>query len=398
MSSELVSIFLDALKECAPERLVANILEPRDGNSGFAVPIARFNEKVASPSRLWLFGAGKAAPRMVSGVLDKLGSAPRGQIAGGVVIAPEGLEAPKLGAVLLVRGSHPKPNLKSSVATEALLENAARLSPRDHVIFVLSGGASALLEKPAPGVSLDEIAEKAERMMAEGRPIEEINAERKRLSSVKGGKLAAAFPCPVTVFVLSDVAQEPFQNVGSGPLYSQGGPRHVLVADRTTLAEAAGRAAARTAAAPLVIEPGACDGEVSALARDYAARVRAGFKGTLIRTGEPVVRASGSMGRGGRSQHLAIFLARELAGVPGWRFLAAGSDGIDGSSSAAGAVVDGQTWERAAPLDGPGRMAEFDTAGLHEQLGTAIVTGQTGCNLQDLHVLTASAIAPRGRV
>jgi hydroxypyruvate reductase len=314
------------------------------------------------------------------------------------VIAPEALEAPKLGAVVLVRGSHPKPNKKSLVATEALLEAAGRLSPRDHAIFVLSGGASALLEDPAPGVSLDQIAETADRMMSEARPIEEINAERKRLSAVKGGKLADRFACPVTVFVLSDVALEPFKNVGSGPLYKEGGPRHVLVADRTTLAEAAARAADKSAPGPLTIEPGACDVEVTELARDYAARVRGGFKGTLIRTGEPVVRARGAMGMGGRSQHLALLLARELAGVPGWKFLAAGSDGIDGASRAAGAVVDGETWARAERLDGAGRLAAFDTAGLHEKLGTAIVTGQTGCNLQDLHVLTATGIAPRGRV
>ncbi|MBI2604934.1 MAG: DUF4147 domain-containing protein [Deltaproteobacteria bacterium] len=389
--NKLTSIFLDALKACDPERLVGEAL------SG------------SPPERVFVFGAGKAALGMAAGAIRA-----RGEAAGGAIIVPsaiikaaqEGL-APHAGhfreceraGIRVLEGSHPYPDEKSVAATETLLKEAEKRTPADRAIFVLSGGASALLCKPIAGVTVKEEADLLEWMYENGETIQDINRKRTELSDVKGGKLARFFKCPVTVLVLSDVNGNDLTTIGSGPLYPSD-HKHVIVGDGLRLAREAKAIAdiQKFEYRELIETPVA--GDVVKLAHDYAKRVREHGNGQnggeilLIRFGEPTVHmtnkaASARNMRGGRNQHLALLLARALAGVQGWSFLAAGSDGIDGSSDAAGAVVDGTTWKAAEHAGlGPAKaLHEFNSHHVFDGLKAQVRTGPTGNNLQDLHLL-----------
>ncbi|MBI3543274.1 MAG: DUF4147 domain-containing protein [Deltaproteobacteria bacterium] len=271
----------------------------------------------------------------------------------------------------------------------------------------------------------------ARELMAAGAPIAELNTVRKHLSKVKGGQLAAAFSCGVTALVLSDVVGDAFDVVGSGPLApdpttlddaaailerrlspatselaraalvetaKSTGVRHVLVAGPALARDAAAEVArARLVGVSVAVDPTPVEGEVSALAAAYAARLwgTEARPGLTVAVGEPVVRtpAGARTGIGGRSLQLALELARLGRAKGGWAFLAAGTDGRDGSSKAAGALVDGTSWERigAAGLDGERSLAEFNAEPALEAAGCLVVTGPTGNNLQDLHLLFVGA-------
>lgn len=402
--NKLISIFLDALKACAPERLVAAALGGE------------------SPERVFVFGAGKAALGMAVGVVRA-----RSEIAAGAIIVSSTiLETARKGfaphadhlreceraGIRVLEGSHPYPGEKSVAATESLLKEAAKCGPTDQAIFVLSGGASALLCEPITGVTVKEKADLLEWMYENGETIQDINRKRTELSDVKGGKLARYFKCPVKALVLSDVNGNDLATIGSGPLYTQ--PKaaredhenieHHIIGDGLRLARAAAEFARQRGFenVDLVETPIASD--VVKLAHEYAAIVRKRRKenqtGLLVRFGEPIVHMTNKAAsvrnvRGGRNQHLALLLAQALAGVEGWSFLAAGSDGIDGSSDAAGAVVGGATWKTAenAGLNPTKAIHEFDSHRIFNLLNCQVRTGLTGNNLQDLHLLaTHSAV------
>lgn len=392
--NKLLSIFLDALKACAPERLVAAAL------SG------------SPPERIFVFGAGKAALGMAVGVIRA-----RDQIAGGaVIVSSTMMEAARKGlaphadhlreceraGIRVIEGSHPYPDEKSVAATESLLKEAEKCASADRVIFVLSGGASALLCKPIAGVTAKEEADLLAWMYENGETIQDINVKRAELSDVKGGKLARYFKCPVKVLVLSDVNGNDLATIGSGPFHApaQAGANvaHQIVGDGSAFARAAHSAALRLGFenVELVETPVASD--VVKVAHEYAGIIRKRLtekhQWLLVRYGEPTVymtskAASSPNVRGGRSQHLALLLARELAGVPRWSFLAAGSDGVDGGSEAAGAMVDGATWNAAeeAGLNPAKAIHEFDSHRIFNSLNCQVRTGPTGNNLQDLHLL-----------
>ncbi len=423
----LEQVFRTTLERCSPDWLVSNRLEPRDANRGFAIPTARFDVKLAAPGHLWVFGAGKAALRMAQGALEKLGA----QIRGGVIIIPDRVayNGDNLGPIEVLRGTHPFPSEKSVAATRKLLEVAARCAPDDHALFLLSGGASALLAQPNPGVTLEQKVVVSQALMDAGASITELNTVRKHLSQVKGGRLAAHFKCGLTVLVLSDVAGNSLATIGSGPFVADGSTcadamrilesrlsepdlgggasaisqglretpktlrpiRHVLLADGHEMARVAARVARELKLMNVSLNEAPVEAGALGLAADYAATV-ADRRGPLllVRFGEPVLRITRSAaGRGGRSQHLALALAEHLRGIPGWSFLAAGTDGIDGNSDAAGALVDGDTCKRAelAGVSVAQALARFDSYRALLAAGALLRTGPTGNNLQDLHLL-----------
>lgn len=401
----LSAIFLEALNACSAENLVLSKI----------VSLAENESR-----KIWVFGAGKAAAGMARGVLKKFGS----RINGGAIILVEGIEPEltALGPIAVLRGSHPRPDQKSVDATEALLRHIALCQPGDHAFFVLSGGASSLLCRPCNGLSVQTKAELADALMACGAPIAEINTVRKHLSMVKGGQLGSLFKCTVHVLVLSDVAGDSIETIGSGPLAFDSTTRadaeailknrlkrtvdamietpktvsstieHTVVGNGLMLAQTAAKTASKHGVGKIICESLPIEGEVRQVAQSYAQFVKDNQRDApllLVRFGEPTVSMSSPVGKGGRNQHLALMLARELKGVGGWQFLAAGSDGIDGNTSSAGAIVDGQTWTLAlnAGIDAESHLSRFDSHAVHKSLKSLINTGSTGNNLQDLHLL-----------
>lgn len=359
-------------------------------------------------SGVHLLAVGKSAGRTAIGLRSALGA----RLESALVIVPPGAPAPGPQArrVRVLRAEHPVPSAGSAAAGAAALEFARRAGPDDLLIVAVSGGASALMVAPVPGISVDRLAEVNRRLLSSGAAIEEMNAIRGALSRIKNGRLARATKAKLLTLVLSDVGGD-IAYVGSGPtlarnhapdpkLLEQVAPglptappvrsrRHpsTLLADPAHLVAAA--TAALTAAGFRVVH--AAD---RADSPTVASRLRqlAGVSKSLppgsawIEACEPVLRVPKHAGVGGRNTHLGLGLAAELS--VGTAALVAGSDGIDGSASVAGVAIDHRSAERmgAARQDA---LKRFDSGSvvMASRAVTAIAPGPTGVNLRDLHIV-----------
>ncbi|HUX67977.1 MAG TPA: DUF4147 domain-containing protein [Terriglobales bacterium] len=377
---------------------------------------------------------GKAAPGMLSAWLAAApGRGARPDAVEAWLSAPAGAPAaarPAGARIHAFVGGHPEPNPASLAAGAAMLAAVHRLaaSPEPALLVALvSGGGSALVEVPLEN-GLVEAQSLHRALVASGAPIAEINLIRKRRSAFKGGRLAAAAAGPQVdqvTWILSDVAGDDWAAVASGPTFPDastaadyqaawrrwlphlpfapapqppqpGDPAfarsawHCLAANRDATALFADLAAA-AGYAPVVVATDADEAEEPIAAQHLAARWRAlraaHLRPALIAGGEVRVRLPARHGRGGRNQLLALRLATLLAGHD-FVFLSAGTDGVDGSSHAAGALVDGGTLARAraAGLDPARHLADFDPDPLLAATGDLVVTGPTGNNLRDLRL------------
>ncbi len=327
---------------------------------------------------------GKAAAAMMLGALDALG--PR--LGRGLVIAPDGdLPAELTGhpAMQCLTAGHPLPDERSLAAGRQALEFATATEPGTTVLLLVSGGASALVEVPAPGVTLAELRELGARAQSEGMDIETLNAKRSALSQIKGGRLPGRFrDCDVQGLMISDVPRDDPAVVGSG-LVSAPGCRVTLVGCLDDALEAVVRAA-RSKGLGVARPAGRLSGEAETAARQICHELAIGTDELLICGGETVVRLPEKPGRGGRCQHLALAAARCIAGHPEFMLLAAGSDGRDGASEDAGAIVDGDTLKRAidAGFDPAECLAAANSGALLEAAGDLVYTGATGTNVGDI--------------
>jgi glycerate 2-kinase len=381
-------------------------------------------------------GAGKAAVAMAAAAGAAAGSA----LAGGLVIAPYGATAAALGSIVLRHGAHPVPDAAGARASEALLALVRSCDRATLVVVVLSGGGSALLVAPGDGIPLADKQAVTRALLAAGAEIGALNAVRKHCSRVKGGGLARAAmrAAGCWTLALSDVAGDDLATIASGP--AVGDPstfadalealeRHGVrppasVAERlrrgadgalpetakpgdpalarTRAAVVGGNADAVAAAAAeaarrgyaVTVEPQPLAGDAAAAGERLAAVLRV-LPGAgpvaLVAGGETTVRARPG-GIGGRSQHLAVAAAVALAGTDAV-LLAAGTDGIDGPTDAAGGCVDGGTAARAraATLDPRAVLEATDGNRLLAATGDLLVTGPTGTNVADVVV----ALRPR---
>jgi hydroxypyruvate reductase len=344
------------------------------------------------PQPISAFAAGKAAASMMQGARDALG----GSLARGLVVAPDGAIPATLRAdagLQCLESGHPRPDARSLAAGDALMDFAQRTPAGGTVLLLVSGGASALVEVPAPGVGLPELAALFDRSLTEGFDIERLNRERIALSRIKGGRLPGLFAgCRVEALVISDVPRDDPAVLASGLVAAPGvTPR--LVGSIGDAMDAALRAAA---ARGLVAAQGGMrlEGDAEAAARRVSHELAIGGADLVVHGGETVVRLPQRAGRGGRCQHFAVAAARAIAGHDDYLILAAGTDGRDGASEDAGAIVDGATCERAldAGLDPAEALAAADTGRLLEATGDLIHTGPTGTNVGDL--VLALRVAP----
>jgi hydroxypyruvate reductase len=340
------------------------------------------------------FAVGKAAASMMLGACDALGD----RLQRGLVVVPQGAipaELARLPGIRCLEAGHPHPDERSLAAGEALVAFAAATPLRSRVLLLVSGGASALLEVPAPGVGLPELRALFERSLSERMDIETLNRERAALSRVKGGKLPALFAgSSIEAYMISDVPRDDPAVLASGLLAAPGlVPR--LVGSLDDALDAIARAALARGLRPLCATARLA-GDAEDAARRICHELAVGTADLLIHGGETVVRLPARPGRGGRCQHLAAAAARCIAGHPDYLLLAAGTDGRDGLSDDAGAIVDGATEERAldAGLELAAALAAADTGALLEETGDLIHTGPTGTNVGDIVLALRSPPPP----
>jgi hydroxypyruvate reductase len=376
--------------------------------------------------RTIVVGAGKAAASMAA-ALEALWHGP----VGGLVVTRYGHTSP-CAHIEVVEASHPVPDAAGMAAAARVLERVRGLGSNDLVIALISGGASALLSLPAPGISLADKQAINKALLRSGAAISEMNCVRKHLSAIKGGQLArAAAPARIVTLVISDVPGDDPAVIGSGPTVADptthGEAKAILekygiavppaILDRLTgtfdetpkpgdpcfansdlaiivtpmQALQAAAKAAETHGFRTTILGDALEGEARELAAEHAelARQQIG-KGpvALLSGGETTVTVSGT-GRGGRNVEYLLGLAIALGGASGIWAIACDTDGIDGTEDNAGAIIAPDTLERAAALGlrPTDYLTNNDAYGFFEQLGDLVFAGPTLTNVNDFRAI-----------
>jgi glycerate 2-kinase len=388
---------------------------------------------------LWLVALGKAAIPMARAAREVLGS----RLAGGLVISPQALIlGPPLEAV---QGEHPQPGPGSLRAGGALVRLCSSLGAGDVLLVLLSGGGSSLAVHPREGIMLEDYQVMNQLLLEAPLSICQVNAVRKALDRLKGGGLArAAYPAQVVQLVISDVVGDDLGTIASGPFIAtpptfaeawsilqeagledrvpssvarwlkararEGAHKNcndaekaasvasfIIGSNRSALL--AGRLFLQERGFPGLVLSSCMEGELGALVRFHAQVLQEALTGdqpiappcAILSGGESFLRVTGS-GKGGRNQEFALRFALEMAVHPDtWALLSAGTDGVDGNSPAAGAIVLGGDMERArrSGFDPEGFRRESDSYGFFAKTAGVLQTGPTGTNVADVRVMLA---------
>jgi len=324
----------------------------------------------------YLIATGKAAVGMAEAVVARRGD----PIAGFVVT--KGVPSTSLAeGIEIVSGGHPIPTEASLIAGEKLVRFCQNIPRGSQVLFLLSGGSSALVEQLADGLPLSEFQSQTQARMRSGQTISELNQFRKSVSQIKGGKLAQFLGgCDVHVLVLSDVPCDDLSVIGSGPLYPH--HPHTIVANQDYATKFL-TSALESLGLGVVLGP-SLTGDLSDVAERYAALVRNIPKGTaLVGTGESTITITGN-GTGGRCQHFALQAAIDLENTHGLTVLAGSTDGTDGPTDYAGAIINGRTLQDARDLNALAYLDNFDSNAFLAHANALIVSGATQSNIYDV--------------
>ena len=348
-----------------------------------------------------LIAVGKAASAMTLGALDEL----RSHVASALVITKDGHVDPELwrdSKVTILETAHPVPDARSLAAGATLIELLRALPPDLYPIFLVSGGSSSLVESLRPGVSLADLRALNQRGLSAGWDIVRLNRERGALSMLKGGGVGRLLGRAALALFLSDVPDDDPRVIGSGLLGPGAEPDRIERAIVANLPLGMRAAIEAGAARGLNLELRArrFDGDVAAVAAEFVAALRETDANGLVWGGESAVTLPARHGRGGRNTHLALAAARLLRAGEPLTILAAGTDGTDGPTDDAGAIVDAGTVERAelAGCDVARAFREFDSGLALEMSEDLVHTGPTGTNVGDLLIgIKGSATSLRGR-
>ncbi|MDQ2094040.1 glycerate kinase type-2 family protein [Rhodalgimonas zhirmunskyi] len=411
--SLLEEMFAAAVKAAEPGAAMAGVLPERPRG------------------RVVVVGAGKGVAQMAAAFETAWGAPVEG-----IVVTRYGFGAPTR-YVQVLEAAHPVPDEAGVRAGEALLEAVSGLGEDDLVVALVCGGGSALLAAPSAGLTLADEVELNEALLASGAPIGAMNAIRKQLSRVKGGRLAAAaFPAKVVSLIVSDVPGDDPAQVASGPTvpdkvgraealaavaaYGIALPERIraalelaeappapddpvfarnevhVIASAAKSLEAAAEVARGGGYTPVILSD-AIEGEAREVAKVHAAIAReVRHRGrpfaapvAILSGGETSVTLRTKGGRGGRNSEFLLSLAQGIEGLEHVAAMAADTDGIDGSEDNAGAFADGSTAARmrAAGIDPGAALAGHDAWGAFAAVGELFVPGPTGTNVNDLRVM-----------
>jgi len=426
-------IFWTGVKSVLPDKLIKNHVFIRNSTlfiSSFSFPLDSIN-------RIFVIGAGKASALMASEVENILGD----RITGGHLVVKYG-HACDLKRIQVTEAGHPVPDHNGYLGTLKILEIADSANDKDLIICLISGGGSALLVDFPEGATLKDLLATNELLLKSGLNIKEINTVRKHLSKVKGGQLAkAAYPATVVSLILSDVIGDPLDVVASGPtvpdpstfqdsiailkkfklLYKiplsilnylrkgiegvvpetpkPGDPVFVstqnsIIGNNKIALQAAYHKAIEFGLNPFIVSD-ELEGQVSEIAEQLVEAVKRFQNNMEIKKpccilfgGESTLVVDGP-GKGGRNQHLALAVASKINHLHGLTFLLAGTDGNDGPTSVAGAIVSNKTMDQGAALGihAEKYLNEFDSFHFFKNVGGHIVTGPTMTNVMDLMII-----------
>ena len=412
------AILMAALAAADPTAAVEKVLRARDDLDRY--------------EHIFVVGAGKAGGTMARAVEQFLGD----RISLGCVNVKDG-DTAKTQFIELRHCGHPFPDERGLSAAKRVVEICGEAGEKDLVICLLSGGASALTPYPAPPITLAEKQETTRLLLESGASIHEINAVRKHISAIKGGQLARiAAPAHVLSLILSDVVGDDLDTIGSGPTAPDASTfqsafailgkyrlrervparvrerlrngatetpkpadplfdnvENVIVGSNQKSLESAARAAKDLGYRTMILSS-SIEGETRDVGRMHAAiarQIRTHGQpmrppACVISGGETTVTMSGGTGKGGRNQEFALAAAIDAAGLEDVLILSAGTDGSDGPTDAAGALADGTTVARAK-MSASDALQHHDAYPFFEEAGDLVITGSTGTNVMDLHLI-----------
>ena len=417
---QALDIFQAALRAAGPAEAIARHVRVEDGH----LSAGRKTYSLDHYRRIMVVGGGKATAAMAQAIEKLLGD----RISGGLVNVKYGHTA-KLRRIEINQCAHPVPDASGVAGAERIAAMAGDARKDDLVLCLISGGASSLLPLPVTGVTLLAKQTLTQRLLKAGANIHQMNAVRKHLSGIKGGRLAEiAYPATVLTLILSDVIGDDPSTIGSGPtapdptsvadaqaildqfeiktrLPLQETPKpgdalfrrvqNLIVGSNRLAIDAAAAKASELGLTPLVLSS-SIEGETRDIASMHAAIAReivatgqpAKAPVCLISGGETTVTVRGQ-GKGGRNQEFVLAAALALNGLPHVTVLSGGTDGTDGPTEAAGAMADGLTLTRARVLDlaAAEYLANNDSYHFFELLGDLVITGPTNTNVMDLRLM-----------
>lgn len=407
-----LAIFRAAVRAADPRQAV--LAHVRIAGPALVVGNRRF--RLADFDRIRVIGAGKASARMAQALERLLGR----RVSDGWVNVPDG-NTIRLRRIVLHEAGHPIPDRRGVEGARRIAQIARDSGRGDLLICAISGGASALMPLPAPGVTLAGKKEITRRLLASGANIHEINTVRKHMSAIKGGHLAAlAHPAMVIALILSDVIGNDLSAIGSGPTapdpttcadaaevlgrYGIPSPRltetpkrpaavqNLIVGSNRQSIDTAAKKARELGYRPIVLST-TIDGETREIARMHAALAREAIargyrRMCFLSGGETTVTIRGK-GFGGRNQEFVLAATMALNKTSGVTIFSAGTDGIDGPTDAAGAVADSSTLLRACAMKLDPRLFLDNNDSYHffERVGGLVKIGPTGTNVMDVRIL-----------
>ena len=353
---------------------------------------------------------GKAAPAMMRGALYALGD----KLQSALIITRDGYADPLFinhAQIVQIESAHPVPDARSLAAGQQLLDFIQQQPQHLPLLFLISGGASSLVEVLHSGVTLNDLQRLNQWLLGSDMDIKQMNLLRRGLSKIKGGGLGCQLQGRTAqVLLVSDVPEDDPEIIGSGLLYTSSSSgvvqelpvwlatlwqsptawecpfisHHVIANSKQAVA--AGAAQALSLGYTVNSDYPLLQGNAEQQGKLFAQRLIQGLPGVYVMGGETTMKLPESPGRGGRNQHLALVAAREIAGNDQVFVLAAGTDGSDGPGDDAGALVDGHTWQNALQqgLDPQQALRKADSGSILEATGDLLATGPTGTNVMDL--------------
>jgi len=441
---DALAVFRAAVRAVDPARAVRKQVK----REGERLRVAKRTYDLSTFQGIYVVGAGKASAAMAQAVEEILG----GRITAGIINVKTGHDRP-LERIRVVEAGHPVPDEAGRRGAEEIVDLLGRAGEKDLVLFLLSGGGSALLPYPLPGLSLEDKKKMTTVLLEAGAAIGEINALRKHVSAVKGGRLArAAAPAAQVSLILSDVVGDPLDSIASGPTVPDrttfadclnilekydikkkmpqavvdllekgtrgeveetpkagdpafGRAQHLIVGSNLQAVLAAEKKARILGYNTLILST-FIEGETREVAKVHAAVAREVLStghpvrppACILSGGETTVTIRGK-GKGGRNQEFALAAAIKIDGLEGVVVLSCGTDGTDGPTDAAGAVVDGATVHRARSLglDPEAFLRNNDSYAFFKELGDLVVTGPTFTNVMDVRLVMVGRKQSRPR-
>lgn len=376
---ELEKIYFKALNKVKAKTIIKDNVSIKDN----ILRIVNENIDLNKIKNLYIFSVGKAGFSMARECEEIL----KDKIKGGLAVSTS---KGKLKYIKHFKSTHPLVSKKSIKAGNLLLDEVSKLNENDYFIFLLSGGASAMIEKPIEGLSLDDFSKISKALLSSGIDIKALNSVRKSISQIKGGKLANSIKAQGSVLVLSDVIEDDLNTIGSAPMNNGKFKHYIIGNNKIALKEAKKYINKKVDKVKIITtsldknSPNASS-YISKIIKEYDKK----YENFCLLFGGETTTIVEANGKGGRNQELALRLLIDNKFNKNISILISGSDGIDGNSDANGAFIDFEVFEKIKTLnlDANEYLKNCDSNSFFKKLSYDFVTGITGTNVMDFIIV-----------